>query len=245
MDGVDLFVAKNFGDHDSTFDSCLQSIVNAYSLLQKTAKYSRSQISKIAGSVRGKKTKRIELEDFLRNDLVEKYINPHRSSFSLNNFMFISGAEEFENNIKSGILDIKVCSPTLDGTVYYIFECKRMNKAIENNYVTEGVSRFIEGQYYPHSDVAIAGLISFLETDTERNKIGADTSFKTYTDLFKRHESTLEIVSALKKHKLVSSTIDFIKNFEFIYNSTHKRKKGKSNIVLYHVVLDYNSLVVA
>jgi hypothetical protein len=245
MNGVDSFVTKNFGEHDSTFDSCMQVIVNGYSLLEKTVKYSRSQILATTGKVRSKKAKRVELEDYLRNDLVEKYINPYRADFSLDNFMFISGAEEFENNIKTGILDIKVCSPTLDGTVYYVFECKRMNKTIENNYITEGVSRFISGQYYPHSDVTIAGLISFLETDSETNKILISTSFKTYTDLFKRHETNLEIIKPLKKHRLISPIHQYINDFSFVYTSSHKRKKGKSPIDLYHVVLDYNHLVVA
>ena len=245
MNGVDSFVTKNFGDHDSTFDSCMQVIVNGYSILEKTAKYSRGQILTTIGAVRGKKAKKVELEDYLRNDLVEKYINPYRIDFLLDNFMFISGAEEFENNIKTGILDIKVCSPTLDGTVYYVFECKRMNKTIENNYITEGVARFISGQYYPHSDVAIAGLISFLETDSETNKIAINTSFNTYSNLFKKYETSLEIIKPLKKHKLNSSCHNYINEFNFVYSSSHKRKRGKSGIDLYHIVLDYNHLVVA
>lgn len=243
MSGVDSFVANNFTDHDSTIDLCVQLVVHGYSLLEKKEKYSRAELLKIAGTVRGKKTKQLELEDFLRNDLVTKYIMPERSVFGLNNFMFISGAEEFENNIKTGILDIKVCSPTLDGTIYYIFECKRMNKTIQNGYVTDGVSRFVNAQYYPHSSVAVAGLISFLEATTEVNKVSVENSFKTLENLFKKHQKILKITKPLKKYKLNCPSITFVDGFDFVYASSHNRKKRRGNIDLYHIVLDYNHLV--
>lgn len=245
MTGVDAFVAHSLSQHDSTFDSCINIIVHGYSLLEKKETYSRKNILGVATKVRGRKAKRVELEDFLRNDLITKYINPHRSIFGLDWYLFHSGVEEFEKNIKTGILDIKVCSPQMDGTVYYVFECKRMNKSIEDNYVTEGIIRFIENQYYPESTTSVAGMISFLESEHPANKIDCSTSFGSYAALLKKHNGALRTKTPLKKHKLSCESSTYVDGFKFVYFSSHGRKKGKSDIDLYHIILDYNHLVIA
>lgn len=244
MIGVDDFVAHNLGKHDSTFDSCLHLIVYAYSLIDNSKPYSRKEILDITSEVRGREANRIELEDYLRNDLITKYINPHLSLFNLKWFYFQSGAEEFERNIRKGILDIKVSSPTLDGTVYYIFECKRMNKGIADNYVKEGVKRFIEAQYYPESDITSAGLISFLEAETKANRIECSLSFKIYEDLLGKYSDDIQIKKPLRKYKLACDFSSFVENFEHVYVSSHGREKGKNDIDLYHIILDYNSLII-
>lgn len=244
MTGVDDFVAQNLGKHDSNFVSCLHLIVYAYSLVDKSKPYSRKEILDITSEVRGRKAKRIELEDYLRNDLIIKYINPHRSLFNLKWFYFQSGAEEFERNVRKGILDIKVSSPTLDGTVYYVFECKRMNKGIADNYVKEGVKRFVEAQYYPESNITSAGLISFLEAETKADRIECSQSFKVYEDLLGKYSDDIQVKKPLRKYKLACDISSFVEDFECIYVSTHSREKSKSDIDLYHIILDYNSLVV-
>jgi predicted nucleic-acid-binding protein len=76
MNGVESFVSHNFSEHDSTFYSCLHLIVYGYSLLEQSKKYSRKNIRKLTSTIRRKETNKVELEDFLRNDLVENYIEP-------------------------------------------------------------------------------------------------------------------------------------------------------------------------
>lgn len=244
MKGLDEFVAHSMGDHDSTFDSCINLIVHGYSQLEKNEKYSRKSILRVASNVRGRKAKRVELEDYLRNDLITNYINPNRAIFGLEWYQFHSGVEEFEKNIKTGILDIKVCSPKLDGTVYYVFECKRMNKLIEDNYVTEGIIRFIENQYYPESTSSVAGMISFLEAEIPTNKIDCSTSFNNFDTLLKKHKSILQTKTQLKIHKLSCESSNYVDGFKFVYFSSHGRKMGKSDINIYHIILDYNHLIV-
>ncbi len=244
MTGVDDFVANNLGSQrDTTFDSCVNLIVYAYSQIQSGTPYSRNSLKSLTSKVRGRATKRLELEDYLRNDLVAKYINPNRVRFNLGNYLFISGAEEFYQNIKIGILDIKVCSPLLDGSIYYVFECKRMNAALADKYVTEGVVRFLDGQYYPNSDVSVAGMISFLEAETPSDQMDISSSFVSYQDLLTRHGDLLNTKEPLAKHKLSCDISPYVNAFEFVYQSTHGRSKGKADIEVYHIVLDYNSLV--
>lgn len=243
MEGADTFVEQNQIEYDVTFISCLNLIVYGYSLLEKSDSYSRQQILNQTTKIRGRRAKKVELEDYLRHDLVTRFIAPNRAAFGLDCLFFQSGAEEFEGNIKKGILDIKVCSLKLDGTVYYIFECKRMHKGIEDNYVNEGIVRFIEGQYYPESLTTVAGMISFLEAEKPTRKIDCSSSFMTYTNLLNKHTATLQTKIPLKKFKLNCEYSCFVDGYEFVYVSSHGRNKGKSDIDLYHVILDYNHIV--
>ena len=70
MTGADNFISHNFSEYASTFNSCLNLIIYGYLKLLDGNTYSRKEILAVANSIRRKKTKRIELEDFLRNDLV-------------------------------------------------------------------------------------------------------------------------------------------------------------------------------
>jgi len=168
MSSIDRFIAKNVPENapeeDIIFHSCVQLIVHSYQLMvSKPHKISRAEIIQIAKEVKKKEVKRVELEDFIRNILVEDYIQPNQSKFGLDNVNIEAGVDENARGVKSGVLDIKVKSPLLNGKTYYVFECKRLNKSIIDKYVTEGVIRFSTQQYYPVVPVTKAGMISFLE----------------------------------------------------------------------------------
>lgn len=243
MVGVDSFVANNFVEYDSKFDSCINAIIYGYRLLEKEQKYSRQEIKNIASLVRGKEAKSVELEDFLRNDLVVNYIEPYRSLFELKYYQFHSGVEEFSQNIKTGILDIKVCSPLLNGDTYFIFECKRLNKRISDNYITDGVSRFVKEQYYPQSNTPIAGMISFLESADVNNKITIESTFDIISSLLAKYNKEINLLDKLNHYHIKCSNFTEVEQFEYVYSSVHQREIKKSPILITHIVLDYNHLI--
>jgi hypothetical protein len=244
MNGVESFVSHNFSEHDSTFNSCLHLIVYGYSLLEQGRKYSRKDILELTSTIRGKKTNKVELEDFLRNDLIENYIEPNRYLFGLNNLLFISGAEEFSDNIKTGILDIKVTSPLWNGNTYFIFECKRLNKTILDNYVTEGVSRFIkEGKYYPKFQNSVAGMISFLEYVDIKHEIKSDEAFSAIGGVLQKYHDEINLTGSLLQYKLECKSNKYIEEYQFIFKSTHSRAQNVLPINIYHIVLDYNHVI--
>jgi hypothetical protein len=244
MKGVESFVSHNFSEHDSTFNSCLNLIVYSYSLLEGAKKYSRKEIRDTTSTIRGKETNKVELEDFLRNDLIENYIEPNRSLFGLNSFMFISGAEEFSDNIKTGVLDIKVVSPLWNGNTYFIFECKRLNKTILDNYVTEGVNRFIkEGKYYPKFENSIAGMISFLESIDTKHEIKCGDAFSFINNVLLKFKEEIKLNGNLTQYKLNCKDYNYIEKYRYIFKSAHSRIKNSSPINIFHIVLDYNHLI--
>ena len=243
MKGASLFVQKNFKSTNTTFELCMQVIVYAYFELSKNKNYSRSEILKQTTRVRGRLSTVVELEDYLRNDLVTNFIKPHLSKFGLEHYLFIPGAEEISENIKVGILDIKVCSPSFTGAVYYIFECKRLNKSIIKNYLKEGVERFVSRQYYPNSDTPVAGMISFLESTEVKSRIDIDKCFDELNTELTNQSEQVNLVVKLAHHPISSNDYVFLNNYKFIFYSIHKRTKSKDNITLYHIFLDYNDII--
>lgn len=244
MTGAELFLDKNFPGKNVIFESCMQSIVHGYQLLEKSTKYSRKEILDAATRVRGKQAKLVELEDFLRNDLVRNFVAPNLSLFGLQNYIFIPGAEESSGNIKTGILDIKVCSPSFTGAVYYIFECKRLNKALIKSYLSEGVLRFIDEKYYPDSETAVAGLISFLEAKEVKSKIEIRLCFNELDQALKAHKTQTALAKDLEPYKLDCKNFKEVDEFSFVFLSSHIRSKKKTVIRLFHIALDYNHLLV-
>jgi hypothetical protein len=243
MNGASQFIEKNFKSPHPTFDACMNSIVYGFLLLAKEKKYSRKSILTKTESVRGRKAKIIELEDYLRNDLVKNYIEPHLEKFGLQKFLFIPGAEETQDNIKTGVLDIKVCSPLLTGKVYYIFECKRLNKSIIAGYIKEGIQRFIDGKYYPETMTPVAGIISFLESLDLNNKINIDECFEKLNAAITSQSQQIALVSKLKNHKLDCKDFTDVRDYKYVFSSFHKRKKIDLDIALFHIALDYNELI--
>jgi hypothetical protein len=243
MIGVDKFVKNNFDNSISIFNKCLMLILYAYDALQKEQVYSRKHILEQTIKIRKRNTSKLELEDYLRNDLVENFIIPNRSRFDLDYFMFISGVEEFSENVKVGILDIKVCSPLLNNNIYFVLECKRLNKQNLDEYITEGVIRFVDEKYYCNSDIFVAGMISFLEYSKAADEIRIVDSFNIIDKYLKKFHSEIKLLQNLTRVKLSSTSYKFIDNYNFIFLSKHGRVKKLEPIDIYHIVLDYSNII--
>jgi hypothetical protein len=243
MRGASQFIEKNFKSINTTFDLCMQTIIYGYTQLSKQKKYSRKNILKETTRIREKATRVIELEDYLRNDLLTNFIQPNQHKFNLQNYLFIPGVDEISKNVRTGILDIKVCSPTFTGAVYYIFECKRLNTSIIKGYIYDGITRFLKGKYYPDSHTPLAGMISFLEHNDIKQLIKIDDYFNVLNTALNKETKSLKILANLKNHSLDCKTYKFVREYKYIFSSVHKRTKSKMPITLYHIALDYNDLI--
>jgi hypothetical protein len=141
-------------------------------------------------------------------------------------------------------LDIKVTSPLWNGNTYFIFECKRLNKAILDNYVTEGVSRFIkEGKYYPKFQNSVAGMISFLEYADTKYEIKSNDAFSEIESVLQKYHDEIKLTGNLLQYKLDCKAYKYIEEYQYIFKSTHSRAQNSLSINIYHIVLDYNHLI--
>ncbi|SBV97539.1 hypothetical protein [uncultured Dysgonomonas sp.] len=247
MVGAETFVENNFGSINYTFKTSLELIIYGYSQLKNSGlKVSRSELLKEMMSIRNKKEGEktsLDLEDYLRNVLVNDYIEPNRVFFGLENFKFHCGVEELYNNIRTGILDIKVCSSGLEDNVYYIFECKRLNKNIIYQYIHEGIVRFTTDQkYYPSSNTSLSGMISFLESEDKNKILNACDVYSILNAHLNKHKEAINLLENLNTINLISDHIE-VSNFNNLYYSNHKRN-DKPNILICHIVLDYNDIVI-
>lgn len=86
-------------------------------------------------------------------------------------------------------------------------------------------------------------MISFLESADAKNKIEIKASFGQIETVLKKGKANIGLIKNLIQHKLKCKDFHEIEDYEFIFSSSHKRKK-KANISLYHIVLDYNDIVV-
>lgn len=243
------FDAKNF-----YFDQALKLIIYSYSRLKKdkTKKpYSRRAIHQVIKEVQGNPGAHFQLEDFLRNDLVDTYLKRLRHRFNLSHFSIQPGSEEATKNVRTGIVDIRfenVSATTLDGTGF-IFECKRLNKYAEYQkaYIEEGMLRFVNGKYDAGACTAVAGMIAFVEVDFVNHKDAFEpidriaTQLKSRIDLAK---NLLKTTRELLSYSFGYCKVPEISEFKYSYLSKHTRSCDNFEIAVHHLLLDYYDILV-
>lgn len=251
--------AANFQIEDPNcdyFHSMTHLIVYGYNEFRSSGKvYSREDIKKIFRRKTKKVDPKIELEDFLRNKLVKDYLRPNKDLFGLSGFQVSSGADEDDDGLPMGRVDIsfRTTSATSQlGSPGYIFECKRLNKYSKyiKGYVMDGMFRFVDKQYYADSNttIAIAGMIAFVEVDNN-DKISGMETLENITELiYKQVENSkvkLELQQNLLRFPLNCSSDLGVSSFLYSYESKHLRKKHSSIIIsIHHLLLDYYDLLV-
>ena len=248
------FVNEVEGTEDKYFyfQSFLKLIVYGYYQLRNSGEpYSRSYIHKQAKAKSNNPDAKNPIEDYLRNDLVSKYLNPNRHKFYLHDFLFVSGMEEYSGNILTGRLDIAVISPFLTAdNIYFVFECKRLNKYedSQNNYIKKGMERFTSRQYYSETEVNIAGMIAFVEIDAEKQKGGVVPVGRIAVQLKKKIDSfkdLLKTTQTLQAYKLEDQRYKEISDFKQSYLSKHIRSADKVEISIHHLLLDYYDILIS
>ncbi len=237
------------------FKQSLNLIVYAYEQIKKDKSehpYSRLFIRETISRVRQTDKSHNEIEDYLRNDMVNKYLKKLKKLFKLEYFSIQAGVEESKQNVKIGIVDIKfeyTSATSMDGTAF-IFECKRLNKYAEsqNAYIKDGIMRFVSGRYYPESRMSIAGMIAFAEVDLEKKPKGY-LPIDQVADLLKQkinaQKSNLKTVLKFSLFKLTHKKYHGISNFEYSYLSKHIRTEDNREISIHHLLLDYYDILVS
>lgn len=219
----------------------------AHSELKKAKeikKYSRKDILEKHQKHKGKsgsKTK-LELEDFLRNDLVENYLTIFKSKHNLNNFHFVSGTDEINEGVTTGSLDIKVIFPSsafFSGEEYLAIECKRINKLLAKKkyYIDQGLNRFLTRQYYPHSKNKVAWMLSFMECEKDSQREQPEDIILSFNQLLYDTYQTNTINKIGEK----AIELDIDPNL-VVFNSLFRRI-DRSELIIYHVFLDYYDLI--
>lgn len=246
--------AEEFEEIDFYFEQSLNLIIYSYIQIKrdKTEQpYSRCSIHKTTLSVRGSSSNHIEIEDYLRNDLINNYLKRLRHKFLLSNFSIQAGSEESQKNVKTGIVDIRfenISATSMDGTGF-IFECKRLNKYADslNAYIEDGMMRFVSGQYYPESGMIVAGMIAFVEVDLKKKPNG-------YLPVNELAILLQNKISLKKKNLRISHEFTQIRfppkenreitNFNCIYLSKHCRPENRKQISIYHLLFDYYQILI-
>jgi hypothetical protein len=222
---------------------------HSYSELKKEkeiSKYSRKDILSKHTQFKGKKgaKTKLELEDYLRNDLLNNYINNFKSKFDLDYFHFEPGVDEIKENVTIGSLDIKISLPTnasLSDDNYFAIECKRINKLAKTKsyYIDHGVERFLSRKYYPECNSKIAIMLSFMECEKSTQKENPSSIILSFNELLiKKYKNNI-------LHNVGELDLDFNIEKKYnvdIYNSHFKRNDG-TEIQIYHIFLDYYDLI--
>jgi hypothetical protein len=180
---------------------------------------------------------------------VNNYLKKHRCLFNLDIFSIQAGVEETKQNVKIGIVDIKfelISASTMD-SFYFIFECKRINKYAESHddYIKDGMMRFLSGRYYPESGMSVAGMIAFVEVDTETNPNGYLPIEQVSALLKKKIDSQTSTSYQFSPFKLTHDKFPEISNFKYSYLSKHHRDSKNREISLHHLLFNYYEILVS
>jgi hypothetical protein len=247
--------ADVFEDIGYYFEQSLNLIVYAYEKIRKDKirhPYSRCVIHETTQQVRQSSKSHNEIEDFLRNDMVNNYLKKYRHLFLLEGFCIQAGTEESKQNVKTGIVDIKfeyTSATSMDGTAF-TFECKRLNQyaASQNAYIKDGMIRFVSGQYYPESRMAIAGMIAFVEVDIEKHQDGylpVEQVADRLGQKINANKNILKTKQPLSPFRLNHKKYTGIPNFKHSYLSSHLRSEDNLEISIHHLLLDYYKILVS
>lgn len=203
--------------------------------------YSRKSIHNQIIKIKGEKAK-LELEDYLRNDLVQSYVNKEKKIFNIENYKFLTGIEETDEFISTGNLDIKVLLPTssfVNEEPYLIFECKRINKlkAKKDYYITGGIERFTNRQYYPTHNAKVGIMLAFAEMEISSHKENFNLIVESLNhQIMSKPYNVKELANCDLKYDNIISGAN-------IFDSIFKRIDG-TNIILIHLFLDYYDIII-
>lgn len=203
--------------------------------------YSRKSIHDQIKKIKGEKAK-LELEDYLRNDLVQSYVNKDKKIFNIENYKFLTGIEETIDFVSTGNLDIKVLLPTssfVNEEPYIIFECKRINKlkAKKDYYISGGIERFTNRQYYPIHNAKVGIMLAFAEMEILSQKEDFNLIKESLNNQIKKKTYNVKELENcdLRYNNTISGTNIFDSVFKRIDNT---------NIMLIHLFLDYYEMIV-
>lgn len=161
------------------------------------------------------------LETFLRNVLVAKYLRKLKHNYSIGYLGFeIESGEISVDSRTVGFIDIKVINlgkkDILDENEYFAIECKRVNNSSRScrDYIDNGILRFVKSKY--SKEMNIASMIAFVEDKPCIDKV-------------------IKINDKLSSHSLISTKQyltrhNFKESFEYSFLSIHERNQETDDI---------------
>lgn len=187
---------------------------------------------------------RVTPEDYLKYQLVKNYLRKYKRIFpAIAHLLFLCETGEYDGEKgKETFNDIAVYFITAgsawklsegfdDEDYYFSFECKRLKNLGKNQlYIEQGIKRYVKNSYA--RAMPFAGMIGFVEKGDSvkiRDNINLRLSGFNKTEEL----TTVEMLHFFKVEE----------HFTFSYSSRHKRVNN-SPIDLYHLFLDYTTLIV-
>lgn len=182
---------------------------------------------------------KIKHEDFLRNRLVDDYLNNELSLIDMGTEYFTVNKEVSEeytslvdNKLHNDPIDIHIVDKGLKDSwgrntkPYFAIECKRLGSISE--YVND-TKKFTERDY-PKLRLPFEGQLGFIENskwnhETVKDKINDNLS----------KNSNIETIKQLE-------TVVLKENFESSYYSEHK-KINKTSFSVFHLLLNYSKIL--
>ena len=182
-------------------------------------------------------------EDTFTIRLTERYIQPLARRHPLNLIAMprtkVHTTAMQTGNIsskKAVEIDIRLFSPWIDyNQVYFAWECKRLGDkrmdekyaALIPEYITEGIFRFIDGEYAAGLDDA--GMLGYILAGDVTNIVG---------DIHESmcHPRRTRLLSA-SNHLVLAPAVD---TFNDVYQSSHKRTGSHKSIRLHHLFLTFD-----
>lgn len=185
----------------------------------------------------------IKHEDFLRNRLVDDYLEKELNALNNSTIDYTVNKEVTEeyislidNILHPDPIDIQIIikdfslkdSMTDEGKTYFAIECKRLTTTV-SEYIDD-IKKFTERKYIKRR-LRIEGQIGFIE-NKKWNCLKAKTLIN---ENLKKNEEIIITQSDLKQYSLNT-------NFEGSFQSQHL-KKDESNFKIYHLFLNYSKVV--
>ncbi len=179
-----------------------------------------------------KQPEKTDLEGFLRNVYIQKYVRQNKRKYGLGHVLFLVETGEIDKKYhNSGYLDIQVLNINIEDVgnedEYFTFECKRLENNTKNQaYIDNGILRFIENKYA--SKMPFSGMIGFVEKAKKGIPFIA-------SDLKLRID---KLPTTINKFNSISKET----GFEFSYRSKHNRIENTS-IELTHLLFDFEKIL--
>lgn len=195
---------------------------------------------------------KVKKEDFLRDGLVDDYLNKTPNKKYFKEFMsdnpnveIYFQKEEKQNYLEQNILsedkiDITVKETKLsevlkEGTsdeIKFAIECKRINKSQSYSEYIKDIYKFASRQYKTFR-LPYEGQIAFVENPSLNYAIVS----KNINEKLKSEKSVVTVQFLESK--------SFDPQFEGGYHSIHKRNYGKeNNFSIYHLLFDYSKIII-
>ncbi len=214
---------KSESIYQNNFFKVIELIVHCYNLILENENPQKFE-------------KGFRLENYFTNILVG-YLKKNKHSFDLKNLGFeieVGVIKIDSKNVK--FIDIKVTNAShyflgeYDEDIYYAIECKRLDEYSQKiqYYIEGGILRFVNADYSKNLPLAI--MIGYVE------KGDLSIIVNKINEKLDHRPSDIKTLQKLTERSVIST-------FNSCYCSKHLKNDNLGKINLYHLLLNYESLI--